>query len=95
VIQKISSYKQDDEGMMEMVISSIDKVLVGDDEVLLMKDHTRKEQEEFVNSLSSQNMREIEKFLTTIPKLIHTVEYAREDGTKVEKIIEGMQSFFT
>jgi len=95
IVQKISSYKQDDEGMMEMVISSIDKVLVSDDEVLLMKDHTRKEQEEFVNSLSSQNMREVEKFLTTIPKLTHTVEYTREDGTKVEKIIEGMQSFFT
>jgi hypothetical protein len=95
MIQKLSSYKEDDEAMMEMVISSIDKVLVGEDDVLLMKDHTRKEQEEFVNSLSSQNMRNIEDFLSTLPKLSHTVEYAREDGTKVEKIVEGMQSFFT
>jgi hypothetical protein len=95
VVQKLSSYKQDDDAMMEMVISTIDKVLVGDDDVLLMKDHTRKEQEEFINSLSSQNMRDIENFLNTLPKLSHTVEYAREDGTKVEKVIEGMQSFFT
>lgn len=95
MIQKLASYKEDDEAMMEMVISSIDKVLVGEDDVLLMKDHTRKEQEEFVNSLSSQNMRNIEDFLSTLPKLSHTVEYAREDGTKVEKIVEGMQSFFT
>ena len=95
MIQKLASYKEDDEAMMEMVISSIDKVLVGEDDVLLMKDHTRKEQEEFVNSLSSQNMRNIEDFLSTLPKLSHTIEYAREDGTKVEKIVEGMQSFFT
>ena len=95
MVQKLASYKQDDEGMMEMVISTIDKVLVGDDDVLLMKDHTRKEQEEFINSLSSQNMRDIENFLNTLPKLTHTIEYAREDGTKVEKVIEGMQSFFT
>ncbi len=95
MVQKLSSYKQDDDAMMEMVISTIDKVLVGDDDVLLMKDHTRKEQEEFVNSLSSQNMRDIENFLNTLPKLTHTVEYAREDGTKVEKVVEGMQSFFT
>lgn len=95
MVQKLASYKQDDEGMVEMVISCIDKVLVGDDDVLLMKDHTRKEQEEFINSLSSQNMRDIENFLNTLPKLTHTVEYAREDGTKVEKVIEGMQSFFT
>ena len=95
VVQKLSSYKQDDDAMMEMVISTIDKVLVGEDDVLLMKDHTRKEQEDFINSLSSQNMRDIEEFLNTLPKLSHTVEYAREDGTKVEKVIEGMQSFFT
>jgi hypothetical protein len=95
VVQKLSSYKQDDEAMMEMVISTIDKVLVGEDDVLLMKDHTRKEQEDFINSLSSQNMRDIEEFLNTLPKLSHTVEYAREDGTKVEKVVEGMQSFFT
>jgi len=95
MVQKLSSYKQDDDAMMEMVISTIDKVLVGDDDVLLMKDHTRKEQEEFVNSLSSQNMRDIENFLNTLPKLTHTVEYAREDGAKVEKVVEGMQSFFT
>jgi len=95
VVQKLSSYKQDDDAMMEMVISTIDKVLVGEDDVLLMKDHTRKEQEDFINSLSSQNMRDIEEFLNTLPKLSHTVEYAREDGTKVEKVVEGMQSFFT
>ena len=40
-------------------------------------------------------MRDIENFLNTLPKLTHTIEYAREDGTKVEKVIEGMQSFFT
>ena len=95
MVQKLSSYKKDDDAMMEMVISTIDKVLVGDDDVLLMKDHTRKEQEEFIDSLSSQNMRDIENFLNTLPKLTHTIEYAREDGTKVEKVVEGMQSFFT
>jgi len=30
-----------------------------------------------------------------MPKLSHDVSYTREDGTKVTKTLEGMQSFFT
>lgn len=95
IVQKIASYENDEDGMMEMIVSCIDQVIVGEDEVVLMKDHTRKEQEDFINSLSSQNMRDIEVFLNTLPKLSHSIKYTREDGTEVEKKIEGMQSFFT
>ena len=72
-------------------------VNIDDIEVVFNKDH--KYVIELNDSISIQlkdpNMRDIEKFLSTLPKLTHTIEYVREDGTKVEKIIEGMQSFFT
>jgi len=95
LVQKIANHKKEDEAILEMVISCIKEVLIGKDDVVLMEDHTKKEQEEFVNSLSSQTMRDIEKFMNTLPKLSHKIKYTRQDGTEVERVIEGMQSFFT
>ena len=95
MVQKIASHDNDEDGMMEMITSSIVEILIGDDEVVLLKDHTKKEQEDFINSLSSKSMRELEVFLNTLPKLSHNIKYTRADGTQVEKVIEGMQSFFT
>ena len=86
--------KTDDQKMNSILIECIDQILVGDD-VILMKDHTKKEQEEFINSLSSKNMRSIEDYFYLMPKLSHEISYTREDGTEVTKTLEGMQSFFT
>ena len=86
--------KTDDQKMNSILIECIDQILVGDD-VILMKDHTKKEQEEFINSLSSKNMRSIEDYFYLMPKLSHDISYTREDGTEVTKTLEGMQSFFT
>lgn len=95
IIKKIAgSEGKEDERLVELIMNSIEHILYGD-EVLLMKDYTRKEQEEFINSFSSQNMRKIEKFFDTLPKLIHEVSYTRNDGETVTRTLEGVQSFFT
>lgn len=91
---KKMSKKSEEQVMTSMLIDCIDKILV-DDEVILLKDHSKKEQEEFVNSFSSKDMRKLEGYFNSMPKVSHDVSYTREDGTVVTKTIEGLQSFFT
>ena len=91
---KKMSKKSEEQVMTSMLIDCIDKILV-DDEVILLKDHSKKEQEEFVNSFSSKDMRKLEGYFNSMPKVSHEVSYTREDGTVVKKTIEGLQSFFT
>ena len=61
-IKKLSSNISQDKMMNDVIVESIDQILVGDDEVLTMKEHTKKEQQDFIDSFSSKNMRDIEKF---------------------------------
>lgn len=81
--------------MMETISLCIDKVLVRDDEVLSMKDYTKKEQQDFIESFSSKNMLQLQEFFNTIPRLKHTVEYKTQSGETKSKEIVGLQSFFT
>jgi hypothetical protein len=84
-----------DDDMINLIIHCIDEIMIDTDEVVLMKDHTKKEQEEFVNSFSSQTARDIEQFLSSAPKLSCDITYVKNDGTEVNKKLEGMSNFFT
>lgn len=81
--------------MFDSIISCIDQICVGEDEVLLMKDHTKQEQQDFVESFNAANMKQIEKFFTTLPKLSHTIKYKTAEGKIKEQEISGLQSFFS
>jgi len=83
------------EVMMESLINCIDRVLVGEDEVLLMRDHTKAEQIEFIDSFTAANMKQIENFFNTIPKLSHVIKYKTANGDIKEQEISGLQNFFT
>ena len=56
---------------------------------------TKKELNNFIESLNSNQFKEVEKFFETMPKLSHTVKVTNPN-TKVESEIkiEGLQSFF-
>jgi hypothetical protein len=93
IVAKLEN-RSDTDMLFEAVSGCIDKVLVGDDQVITMKDYTRDEQKEFIDSFSSKNMRQIEKYFDTLPKLSHTVQYVTNDGETKEREISGLQSFF-
>jgi len=91
--EMISNIESDN--LNDIIIACIDKVLVGDDEVILMKDHTKKEQSDFIDSFSSKNALDVQKFFTTVPRLKHTVSYKNSEK-KTKKIeVEGLANFFT
>ena len=79
--------------LVEIISTSIDKVIDGD-EIYDLSDFSKQEVTDFIESFTSKNMREIEKFFKTIPKLKLDVHY-EVDGVKKTKEIVGLQSFFT
>ena len=86
------SVKVDD--TFQLVASCIDQVY-SDEESWTQEECTKKELNDFVESLNTNQFQEIEKFFETMPKLSHTVKIVNPN-TKVENEIklEGLQNFF-
>ena len=73
----------------------IKKVLVGEDDVVMMGDHTIAEQDSFLESMSSSNRKDIQQFFATRPKLSAVIKYTRDDGTVVIIEEDDPKVFFT
>tara|TARA_Y100001968_G_scaffold326156_1_gene368730 strand:- start:647 stop:1369 length:723 start_codon:yes stop_codon:yes gene_type:complete len=82
------------EQTFDIVASSID-IVYDDDEVWAASDCTKKELKEWVESLNSQQFKEIEEFFATMPKLSHTFTVINPT-TEVESevTLEGLSDFF-
>jgi len=78
----------------DVVASCIDMVYDQDD-VWAASDCTKKELTEWVESLSSNQFKQIETFFDTMPKLSHKLK-VKNPKTKVESevVLEGLASFF-
>ena len=78
----------------ELIATCIDKIY-SEDEVWATADCTKKEVNEFLESMNSSQFKEIETFFETMPKLYHTI-YVTNPKTKVESdvVLEGLASFF-
>ena len=78
----------------QLIASCIDKIY-SEEEVWAAADCTKKEMNEFLESMNSSQFKEIEKFFETMPKLSHTITVTNPK-TKVESdvVLEGLASFF-
>ena len=78
----------------EMIASCIDKIY-NEEEVWATADCTKKEITTFLESMNTNQFKEIEKFFETMPKLSHKVKITNPN-TKVESevVMEGLSSFF-
>ena len=79
---------------MGIIASCID-VVYNEDESWAAADCTKKELNEWLETLNTSQFKEIEKFFDTMPKLSHTVKVTNPK-TKVESEVtmEGLTSFF-
>ena len=82
------------EQSFDLVGSCIDKIY-NEDEVWVAADCTKKEITDFLDSMNSNQFKEVENFFETMPKLSHTVKIVNPK-TKVESdiVLEGLASFF-
>ena len=78
----------------DLIASCIDKVYT-EDEVWATADCTKKEVKEFLESMNSQQFKDIEAFFESMPKLSHTIKVTNPN-TKVESdvVLECLASFF-
>ena len=78
----------------ELIASCIDKIY-SEEEVWATEDCTKKELNEFLESMNSSQFKDIERFFETMPKLSHKIKVTNPK-TKVESevVLEGLASFF-
>ena len=78
----------------ELIATCIDKIY-NEDEVWATADCTKKEVNDFLESMNYSQFKEIETFFETMPKLSHTIKVTNPK-TKVESdvVLEGLASFF-
>ena len=82
------------EQSFELIGSCIDKIFT-EEEVWVVADCTKKEINEFLESMNSSQFKDIETFFETMPKLKHTVTITNPNTKKENEIIlEGLASFF-
>ena len=82
------------EQMYELIVNSIEQIYEGD-KVHMAKDTDKKELEDFVNNLSGEQMKNIQKFFETMPRLEQKVKVTNSK-TKVESevTLKGLADFF-
>ena len=78
----------------KLIGTCIDKIYT-EEEVWAVADCTKKEVNDFLDSMNSNQFKGVEKFFETMPKLSHTVTVTNPN-TEVESevVIEGLASFF-
>ena len=78
----------------DMIEQCIDKIYVGDEEVHELKDYSKKEVSEFIDSFTTENFQDVQKFFDSMPKLQHTINYKVGKKNK-QKVLSGLADFFS
>ena len=78
----------------DMICACIEQIY-SEEESWAASDSTKKELKEFLEQLTSQQFKQVEKFFETMPKLSHIVKL-KNPNTEVESevVLEGLTSFF-
>ena len=58
-------------------------------------DYSQEEVDEFMESLTSDVIKQITLFFQTMPRLKNSIKYTNSNGDEKTFVIEGMQTFFS
>ena len=82
------------EKTFDLIGSCINQVIEGEN-VYERSDWNKKELKDFLDSLTSKQFQDVQKFFETMPKLSYEVEFENPTTKKKNKMtLEGLQSFF-
>ena len=104
VVLKYPSLKDVNENMMtgkikldemyDMITNAIETIYEGE-KVYQAKDSTKEELREFVDNLTAEQMKNLNKFYNTMPRLEHKIEVENPNtGVKSEVVLKGLADFF-
>ena len=78
----------------KMISSCVDQIY-NEEESWTAADSTEKELKDFLEQLTSNQFKEIEKFFETMPRLSHKIKVKNPNtGVESEVALEGLTSFF-
>jgi len=98
-IDAIQKYSSDEGGMQaenifKLIIECIEYISDGDD-IFQAKDHSKKEMNEFLDSLNTQQFNKIREFFESMPRLSHDVDWAcPKCGNTKTLTLAGIDAFF-
>jgi hypothetical protein len=82
------------ENTFDLIVSCIDQIY-NKEESWVASDCSKEELKEFIDQLTSNQFKEVEKFFETMPKLSHTIAVKNpKTGVESEVVLEGLASFF-
>lgn len=82
------------EDTFDLIVSCIEQVY-SEEESWSASDCSKKELVEFLDQLTSNQFKEIEKFFDTMPKLSHIIKVKNPNtGIESDVVLEGLSSFF-
>ena len=80
--------------VMDIIRNNLLEIIQGE-EIFSAQDHTKKELDEFVDSLNSGQFKKLQDYYESLPKLKQDIEYTCEKCGKTEtETLEGLASFF-
>ena len=79
----------------DLIGSCIDKIY-NEEEVWAADDCSKKEINDFLDSMNSNQFKEVEKFFDSMPKLSHKVKVTNpKTGVESDIVLEGLAAFFS
>ncbi len=82
-----------EEEVLKMISSCIDSIIQGNS-VYKASDASEEELEEFILSLTQQQLNKIEEFFLELPKIVIRHSYDCKCGKHNEVVLEGLENFF-
>lgn len=76
------------------MISCLDRV-ESNDEAYKFDDYSEEDIESFMDQLTGDVLKDIQKFFATMPKMRHEIKYTNSNDKERTFVIEGMRSFFS
>ena len=93
MIQK-SGLKENSQTLLDMIVDCVDYIY-DDEQIYHAKDSSRKELEDFVDSMQQKDLEKIKTFFDTMPELKKDVHFkCPKCGYEEDIVVRGMQNFF-
>jgi hypothetical protein len=80
--------------LLFFMLNSIESIYTGE-EYYLASDYTKKELEEFIQTIPIKAYDSIKDFFETMPKLYHVINYTNDKGTERKVELSSLEDFFT
>lgn len=92
---KITSFETNDPLASYFVMVSCLHSVASEDEVHEFKNYSQPEIDDFMENVSGDVVKGIQRFFETMPKLRHEMKYTNSNGDEKTFVLEGIRSFFT